>query len=127
MNVSQYAKKLLLESEERNNELLNAEIAKINKWSEDKIESVQLKVEEMRNERKNLQKQSDIAENTYEKEILEERILSLSKKIRLAWMELADAEEEIEKQRNAAIKKLRQQLMKESKVDKIFEVSFEVI
>ena len=38
----------------------------------------------MRNERKNLQKQSDIAENTYEKEILEERILSLSKKSRVA-------------------------------------------
>lgn len=126
-NARQYANKLIIESEERNNQLLNDEIAKINKWAEDKIESVQLKVEMMRNERKNLQKQSDIAESIYEKQKLEEEILKLSKKIRSAWLELADAEDEIETQRKAMIYKLREQMGKNSTFSNIFVASFEIV
>ena len=126
-DAEQYSKKIVIESEERNNKLLNDEIAKINKWAEDKIESVQLKVELMRNERKNLQKQSDIAESSYEKEKIEEEILKLSKRIKSAWLELADAEEEIELQRNSTIKKLREQVMKSYEVTNLFTVSFGVI
>ena len=70
-DTKQYANKLIVESEEKNNQLLNEEILKINKWAEDKIESVQLKVELMRSERKNLQKQSDIAESAMAKEQIE--------------------------------------------------------
>ena len=126
-DAKQYAKKILIESEEKNNQLLNDEISKINKWAEDKIESVQLKVELMRNERKNLQKQSDIAENNYEKEKIEENILKLSKKIKQAWLELADAEDEIENQRKTMIQKLRSQLMKSSNLDCIFSISFKIL
>lgn len=127
MDANQYANKIIIESEERNNQLLNDEIAKINKWAEDKIESVQLKVEMMRNERKNLQKQSDIAESTYERQKLEEDILKLSKKIKLAWLELADAEDEIEAQRKNMIAKLRSQMMKSSHVSTLFIASFDVV
>lgn len=127
MDANQYANKLIIESEERNNQLLNDEIDKINKWAEDKIESVQLSVENMRNERKNLQKQSDIAESIYEKQKLEDDILKLSKKIKMAWLELADAEDEIEEQRKNTIKKLREQMMKSNTMDTIFVASFEII
>lgn len=126
-DAEQYGKKIIIESEERNNQLLNDEISRINKWAEDKIESVQLRVETMRNERKNLQKQSDIAESTYEKRQLEEEISKLSKKIKMAWLELADAEDDIEDQRKKMIKKLRDQMMKSNNIRNVFIASFEVI
>lgn len=122
-----HGNKILIESEERNNLLLNEEIAKINKWAEDKIESVQLKVELMRNERKNLQKQSDIADNSFEREQIEEEILKLSKKIKSSWIELAEAEEEIELQRKKTISKIRSQMMKSSRIEDIFTISFNVV
>lgn len=126
-DAMQYGRKIIIESEERNNQLLNDEITRINKWAEDKIESVQLRVEMMRNERKNLQKQSDIAESTYEKRQLEEEISKLSKKIKMAWLELADAEDDIEEQRKMMIKKLRDQMMKSNNIRNVFIASFEVV
>ena len=123
----QYSKKLIIESEEKNNKLLNDEIIRINKWAEDKIESVQLRVESMRNERKNLQKQSDIAESTFERRQFEEEISKLSKKIKMAWLELADAEDKIEEQRKNMIKKLRDQMMKSSSMSNVFIASFEIV
>ena len=127
LDLEQYSKKILIESEERNNNLLNDEIIRINRWAEDKIESVQLKVELMRNERKNLQKQSDIAESNFEKEKLEEEIVRISRKIKSAWLELADAEDDIELQRKNMIEKLRNQLMKTSTITTLFTASFEII
>lgn len=126
-DATQYSKKLIIESEEKNNKLLNDEITRINKWAEDKIESVQLRVESMRNERKNLQKQSDIAESAFERRLFEEEISKLSKKIKMAWLELADAEDEIEEQRKHMIKKLRDQMMKSSNMNTVFIASFEII
>ena len=127
LDTNQYAKKLIIESEEKNNQLLNEEILKINKWAEDKIESVQLKVELMRNERKNLQKQSDIAESSMEKEQIEEEIMRLSRKIKSAWLELADAEDEIESQRKTMISKLRSQMSKKCELKNLFIAEFEIV
>lgn len=126
-DATQYGRKIIIESEERNNQLFNDEINRINKWAEDKIESVQLRVESMRNERKNLQKQSDIAESVNEKRQLEEEISKLSKKIKMAWLELADAEDDIEDQRKKMIKKLRDQMMKSNNISNVFIASFEVV
>ncbi len=126
-DAMQYGRKIIIESEERNNQLFNDEITRINKWAEDKIESVQLRVESMRNERKNLQKQSDIAESANEKRQLEEEISKLSKKIKMAWLELADAEDDIEDQRKKMIKKLRDQMMKSNNISNVFIASFEVV
>ena len=122
-----HSKKIRVEEEERSNVLLNAEIEKINKWADDKIESTQLAVELLRNERKNLQKQADLAESTFEREKIEEEILKLSKRIKTSWLRLADAEEEIEEQRKSMIKKLRAQMMTTSSTKHIFIVSFKVI
>lgn len=122
-----HGNRILIESEERNNLILNEEITRINKWAEDKIESIQLNVEMMRNERKNLQKQSDIADNSYERERIEEEILKLSKKIKSSWLELAEAEDVIELERKNAIGKLRSQMMKSSKIEDIFTISFQVV
>ena len=126
-DTKQYANKLIVESEEKNNQLLNEEILKINKWAEDKIESVQLKVELMRSERKNLQKQSDIAESAMAKEQIEEEISRLSRKIKSAWLELADAEDDIESQRKEMITKLRNQMSKKCDLTNIFMAEFEIV
>lgn len=126
-DVEQRSKKILIESEEKNNQLLNDEIKKINNWAEDKIESIQLRVEQMRSERKRLQRESDLAESAYEKNRIEEEILSLSRKIKTSWLELAGAEDEIEEKRRSMVDKLRSQMMKNSDVSNIFTASFEVI
>ena len=126
-DAEQRSNKLLIESEEKNNQLLNDEIKKINNWAEDKIESIQLRVEQMRSERKRLQRESDLAENTYEKNRIEEEILSLSKKIKSSWLELASAEDDIEDKRRSMVDKLRSQMMKNSEVTNIFNASFEVV
>lgn len=123
----QHSNKVIIESEERNNKLFHDEVQRINKWAEDKIESTQLSVELMRSERRNLQKQSDLAENTYEKEKIEEQIIKLSNRIKKAWLELAEAEDEIEEKRKNMIEKVKKQMQKKNSLECIFAVSFRVI
>ena len=112
-------------SQERNNELISEKINQINAWADDKIEATQLKVEEMRAQRKELQRQSDSAVNMIEKERIESEIMAISKKIRLSWMKLAD-EEEIEDMRRKMISDIRKEALKATKVIPIFAISFEV-
>ena len=81
----------------------------------------------MRNERKNLQKQSDIAASNIEKEQIEEEIIRLSRKIKSSWLELADSEDEIELQRKNMIAKLRNQMSKKCEVKNIFIAEFEIV
>ena len=105
---------------------MNAEIVRINKWADDKIESIQLDVENMRNQRKELQKQSDLAENTAEKEKFENEIVKLSRKIKQQWLVLADQEDEIEGKRKAMIEKIRKENMKSTKLEPLIIVNFMV-
>lgn len=113
-------------SQERNNELISEKINQINAWADDKIEATQLKVEEMRTQRKELQRQSDSAVNMIEKERIESEIMAISKKIRMIWMKLADDEEEIEDMRRKMISDIRKEVLKETEVTLIFAISFEV-
>jgi len=126
-DAEQNVKRIQTESENRNNTILNDEIHKINKWADDKIQSIQLSVETMREQRKELQKQSDLASNNAEKEKLEEDILKLSQKIKNSWLILADAEDEVETQRKAMISNIRLENKKETKVTNIFTIKFRVV
>lgn len=126
-DASVVSNKIKILNEERNNASLNDEIQKINKWAEDKIEAVQTKVEQMRLERKQLQKMSDLASSTGEKEMFERQILDLSKRIKNSWIELAESEDEIEQQRKDNIDKLRKQISSSSTVETIFNAKFEII
>lgn len=117
---------LISESQIRNNELIAGKIAQINAWADDKIEATQLRVEEMRAQRKELQRQSDSAVNMIEKERIESEIMAISKKIRMNWMKLADEEEEIENMRRKMIGDIRKEALKETHVSPIFTISFDV-
>ena len=64
--------------------------------------------------------------NSIEKENIENQIIKLSKKIKLSWLELADAEEEVENQRKQMISNIRKVNSRESRVEMIFLVSFEI-
>lgn len=119
-------KNVINQSEEKNNKFLSEEIERINLWADDKIQSVQLEVEQMRIQRKELQQQSDLVSNSIEKENIENQIIKLSKKIKLSWLELADAEEEVENQRKQMISNIRKVNSRESRVEMIFLVSFEI-
>ena len=117
----------LNEAQLKNNAYLSEEISKINAWADDKIQSVQMDVESMRLQRKDLQMQSDLATNMKEKETLENKILQISSKIRQSWMKLAMAEEEVENERKTMIAAIRKENMKKSFIEDIFTVSFEVV
>lgn len=121
------AQSILNESQMRNNQYLAEEVEKINAWADDKIQSVQLEVENMRMQRKDLQQQSDIASNMQEKEKIEEEIVRLSKKIKQSWMSLAMAEEEVEEERKNMIAAIKKENEKQSYIDTVFTISFQII
>lgn len=118
---------LLRESSERNNKHLQEQIKAIDKWAEDKIQGTQLSVEIMREQRKELQRLADEADNIQLREELEEKISRLSRKIKQSWLDLAMAEEEIEEQRRRMIAQLRKEAQKGHSCDLIMLVSFEVV
>ncbi len=99
--------RIVEESLSRNNTYVQDEIVRINNWADDQIQATQLSVELMREERRKLQKESELASNMIEKREIEEKILLLSKKIKQAWMKLADAEEEIETRRATMISDIK--------------------
>lgn len=99
--------RIVEESMSKNNEFVQSEIERINAWADDEIEATQLSVELMREERRKLQKESELASNMIEKREIEQKILSLSKRIKQAWLKLADSEEEIEFRRSQMISNIK--------------------
>lgn len=118
---------MLRENSERNNRYLQEQIRAIDKWAEDKIQGTQLSVETMREQRKELQRLADEADNIQLREELEEKILKLSRRIKQSWLDLAVAEEEIEEQRHKMIVQLRRESAKGHTCETIMLVSFEVV
>lgn len=119
--------RLLLENAQKNSTFLQEQIRAIDKWAEDKIQGTQLSVELMREQRKELQKQVDEADNIQLREELEEKIVRLSKKIKQSWLDLAMAEEDIETQRISMIRQLRKEAQKGHSSSEIMLVEFEVV
>lgn len=118
---------MLRESTERNNKYLQEQIRAIDKWAEDKIQGTQLSVETMREQRKELQKLADEADNIQLREELEEKIIRLSRRIKQSWLDLAVAEEEIEEQRHKMVAQLRREAAKGHSSESIMLVRFEVV
>lgn len=114
-------------SVERNNNLLKEEINRIDEWANDKISGIQLKVENLREERKNLQKEADYCINASDKIRIESEINRISKTIKKSWLELADSEDEVEEKRKEIIKKLKSESLKNVNTMDIFTLCFEVI
>lgn len=115
------------ESIDRNNKLLQEEINKIDAWANDKISGIQLRVEMLREQRKQLQKEADYSVNATEKASLELEINKISKTIKKLWLELADSEDEVEERRKEIIAKLKAESMKKVSQKVIFSINFEVI
>lgn len=126
-DIKVYSDKIFNESTEKNNEFLNNEITKINNWAEDKIQAIELDVELMREQRKELRKQSDLSTNATDKVRIEEEIAKLTEKISKKWMELSENEEAVEAQRNKMVMSIKKESMKTSELKTIFTVEFEVI
>lgn len=123
LNISRKVKQSL----ESNNLHFNVQIEKINKWADDKIQATQLDVELMREERRLLQKNSELASNLVEKREIEEKILHLSKRIKQAWINLATNEEEIEENRKKMIADIKK-INYGNQTDKfLFLVKFSVV
>lgn len=125
-DIKVHTDKILMDSQERNNSLLQDEVTRINLWADDKIQSTQLSVENLRENRKNLQKESDQATNMADKERLESEIQRITRKIKNSWIMLAEAEEEVEEERKKLIDNIRKENMKKWKVQHIFTANFEI-
>lgn len=126
-NAKLSANKIFNESSEKNNSYLSNEIIKINNWADDKIQSIQYNAELMREQRKELRKQSDLCTNLNDKLKIEEDIAKLTSKISKSWMEIAEIEEEVENSRKTKIDSIRKENMKSSELINIFTISYEVI
>lgn len=111
----------------KNNTNLQAEIDRINRWADDKIQATQLSVENMREERKNLQKDSEMASNFVEKKEIEEKILILSKRIKESWLQLAESEDKIEEERRKMIQNIKNIDYGKQEENLIMLVEFNVI
>ena len=112
---------------EKNNEYLNDEIIKINKWADDKIQAIELEAEQMREQRKELRKQSDLSSNSTDKLRIEMEISSLTDRISKKWLELSENEKVVENKRNTMIESIKKENMKTSELNVIFTIKFEVI
>lgn len=126
-NVKLTTNKLFNESSEKNNSYLNNEIIKINNWADDKIQAIQHNAELMREQRKELRKQSDLCTNTADKLRIETEISKLTSKISKSWMEIADIEEEVEETRKNKVEAIKKENMKSSSLENIFTIEFEVV
>lgn len=116
--------KLINDYTMKNDEYFNNESKRINQWADDKMFSVQYKVEELRERRQKLQLDIDSCIDSDERINLEKEISSITKKIRQMWLELADAEELIEIERQNLIKKLKDSKMKTITKNIIFKIGF---
>lgn len=126
-DIKIYSNKIFNESSEKNNEYLNDEIIKINKWADDKIQAIELEVEQMREQRKELRKQSDLSSNSTDKLRIEMEISNLTDRISKKWSELSENEKVVEKKRNTMIESIKKENMKTSELNVIFTIKFEVI
>ena len=126
-DIKTYSNKIFNESSKKNNEYLNNEIIKINNWAEDKIQAIELEVEQMREQRKELRKQSDLLVNSTDKLRIEKEISNLTERISKKWLELSENEEAVEEKRNKMVESIKKENMKTSELKVIFTVEFEVV
>lgn len=112
---------------ERNNRILNQEIKRIDDWANDKISGIELRVENLREARKNLQKEYDYSTNSEEKISIQAEIEKISKTIKKLWLELADNEDIVERERKIIVDKLKAESMKSTKLKSIFVMPFRVV
>lgn len=126
-DIKIYSNKIFNESSEKNNEYLNDEIIKINKWADDKIQAIELEAEQMREQRKELRKQSDLSSNSTDKLRIEMEISSLTDRISKKWLELSKNEKVVENKRNTMVESIKKENMKTSELNVIFTIKFEVI
>lgn len=126
-DIKIYSNKIFNESSEKNNEYLNDEIIKINKWADDKIQAIELEAEQMREQRKELRKHSDLSSNSTDKLRIEMEISSLTDRISKKWLELSKNEKVVENKRNTMIESIKKENMKTSELNVIFTIKFEVI
>ena len=115
------------EIEKHNNEIFSQESNFIDNWADSMIEKIQLEVTQMREERKELQKQFDFTTNINEQTMLQNKISMLSKKITKLWISLATAEDEINERRNALISNLLSEKNKQISIQELFKVEFEIL
>lgn len=116
--------KTINEIELRNENLFRDESEYINSWADNQIESIQVKVKEMREKRKILQMDFNYEKDILEKERIQSEIHKLSKKISQSWISLAEAEDQINERRNNLMVNLSKEKKKEINIENLISMEF---
>ena len=114
------------EIKQYNTSIFNDELNYIDNWADNMIEKIQINVQAMRNEKRELQLQYSISDDINTQTKIQEEINSLSRKISKSWLELSEKENEIEDRRATLIKNLKAENERKITINKLFEVEFEI-
>jgi len=135
---SELEKKLLKQVSSRKNELVeqisgkNAEyfeieLNKLDKWGEDKRNSLRVTLKELDDEIKELKKQARLAPNLSEKLKLEKEKRLLEGKRDEAWREYDSAAKEIENKKDGLIDEIEKKLKQKISEEKLFTIRWKIV
>lgn len=98
----------------------------INNYIDTKTEEIQIHVEHMRLQRKELQIQFDTTSDISERMDIQNKIKDLSKKIKRSWFDLAEEEERIEEKRLNLLNLISKEKEKKINIKNLVKVRFEI-
>ena len=129
MNISleDRKKEIMTEIELRNGEFFSEEIDKLDKWGEDRRNSLKETLKELDGEIKVLKKQARLAPNLPEKLKLEKERKLIEGKRDEAWRDYDSAAKDIEKQKDELINKIELKMEQKLSQQKLFTIRWKLI
>ncbi|MCB9448672.1 MAG: DEAD/DEAH box helicase [Flavobacteriales bacterium] len=124
--ITQKKKKVLAGINERNTTFFEEELEKLDKWAEDKRNSLKLTLKELDEEIKELKKNARTARSLPDKLALRKKVKAKEVKRDEAWREYDLAGREIEKQKDELIDRIEQQLEQKTELKKLFTIKWTI-
>lgn len=103
------------------------EIQKLEKWGDDKKNTLKKELKDLEDRIKNLKKDSYILTNLSEKIERQKEIIKLDHRRDDAWKEYENKKKEIDKQIDQLIKNVQSKMNQKIEITKIFEIQWEII
>jgi predicted nucleic acid-binding Zn-ribbon protein len=111
----------------KNANYFEVELDKLDKWGEDKRNSLRLTLKELDDEIKEIKKQARLAPNLPEKLKLEKEKRQLESKRDEAWREYDSAAKEIENKKDGLIDEIEKKLKQKISEEKLFTIRWKIV
>lgn len=112
---------------QRNSEIFNLEIDKLDKWADDNRHALKNKLNELDLQIKEKKKEARLSGNLPEKLALRKGLQGLERKYDEMWMEYESQAKKIEKNKDSLIDTLEERLKQEINVKKIFAIHWSIV